>query len=100
MEQTDTKPLVRKWAIALIIVNLIRAGGCFISFFQAKYQIVSPLIPQSIVLEIVASYMIVGLGSIVLTIAAFGFFVYSKYMFSIIICVLSLILAQFYFFFY
>lgn len=100
MLQTDTKSIVRKWAIALIIINLLRTAFCFVSFFQTKYQLDSPLIPQSVILDIVTPYMVTGLGLIFLTIAAFGFFVYSKYMFSIIICVLSLVLAQFYFFFY
>ena len=100
MQQTDTKPIVRKWEIALIIITLVRIGACFISYFQTKFQLESPLIPQSVILDIVTPYMVAGLGLILFTIAAFGFFVYSRYMFSIIVCVLSQVLAQFYFFFY
>jgi len=100
MQQTEPTPIVRKWAVALIFINLLRTAFCFVSFFQTKYQLESPFIPQSITVDIAASYMVIGFGSILLTIAAFGFFVYSKYMFTIIICVLSQALAQFYFFFY
>jgi len=98
MLQSDSKTITRKWAVALIILNLLRISSPFAAYFQAKHQLVSPLIPQTIVLDIIAPYMVVGLVSVFLTIAAFIFYVYSKYTFTIIICALNLVFAQLYFF--
>jgi|GEM_PF-2970164 len=94
MLKSDLKPATRKWAIALIILNLLRIGTPFIAYFQAQYQIVTPLIPRTIVLDIIEPYMITGLVSLFLTVLAFMFFVYSKYTFSIITGLLNLGSAQ------
>ena len=99
MLQADLKPVTRKWAIALIILNLIRVGVCFVTYFQTKYQLVSPLIPKEIILDIIAPYMLIGFVSVLLTIVAFGLYAYSKFTFVIIICLLSLAFAQLYFYF-
>lgn len=97
MPLLDTKPVTRKWAIALIILNLLRISTPFIAYFQTKYQIVSSFIPKDIVLDIVSPYMIIGLLSLAFTIAAFIFFVYSRFTFTIIVCALNLVFVQLYF---
>jgi hypothetical protein len=99
MLQADLKPVTRKWAIALIIINLFRIGGCFITYFETVYLMTKPLIPKGVIVDIVAPYMLVGLISVFLTIAAFGLYVYAKFTFAIIICLLSLAFAQLYFYF-
>ncbi|MDB5091600.1 MAG: hypothetical protein JWR09_5594 [Mucilaginibacter sp.] len=99
MLQADLNPVTRKWAIALFILNLIRIGVCFVTYFQTKYQLVSPLIPKEIILDIIAPYMLIGLVSVLLTIVAFALYAYSKFTFAIIICLLSLAFAQLYFYF-
>lgn len=100
MLQTDLNPITRKWAIALIILNLLRIGTPFVVYFQAKYQLVSPLIPKEVILDIIAPYMLIGLAGVVLTIAAFAFFVYSRFTFVIITCVINLAFVQLYFYLY
>jgi hypothetical protein len=96
MLKSDLKPVTRKWAIALIIINLVRAGGCFAVYFQTEYSLVSPLIPKTIILDIIRPYMVVGVISTIVTIVAFIFFVYAKFTFTIITCLLSLALVQLY----
>ena len=93
----DSKPITRIWAIALIVINLLRIGSAFIVYFQTQYQIVSPLIPQTAVLEIVGPYMTIGLVSLILTIVGFTFYVCSKFTFTIITCLVSLVFGEFYF---
>jgi hypothetical protein len=48
------------------------------------------------VLDIIAPYMVVGLISVFLTIAAFIFYVYSKFFFTIITCLSNLVFIQLY----
>jgi hypothetical protein len=100
MLQSDSKAITRKWAVALIVLNLLRISTPFIVYFQTKYQLVSPLIPKNVVVDIIAPYMVIGLVSVFLTIAAFIFYVYSKFTFTIIICALNLIFVQLYFLFH
>ena len=99
MLKADAKPIMRKWAIALIMLNLFKTGYCFIIYFQTEYQLVSPLIPKTVLPDIIRPYMLVGLVSVFAGVIAFGLYVYSKYTFAIIVCGLSLVFAQLYFYF-
>jgi hypothetical protein len=98
MLQFDLKPITRKWAVALIIINLLRIGTAFIAYFQTKYQLVSPLIPQDAIIDIIRPYMVVGLVSVIVTVIAFVFFVYSKFTFAIITCAINLVFVELYFY--
>jgi hypothetical protein len=96
MSTLDIKTPYRKWAIALIIVNLLRLSTSFIIYFQTEYQLVSPLIPKTIILDILKPYMTIGLVSVILILIAFIFFVYSKFTFAIIASVMNLLFFQIY----
>ena len=100
MSTLDLKPIYRKWAIALIIVNLLRLSTPFIVYFQTEYQLVSPLIPETVPLDIIKPYMTIGLVSIILILIAFIFFVYSKFTFAIITSVINLVIFQIYLFYF
>jgi hypothetical protein len=97
MLTADSKPITRKWAIALIIVSIVRISVPFVGYFQTKSQLVSPYISQTITLDIVDPYMIIGIISAFITLIAFIFFVYSKFLFSIITCTAGLVFLQLYF---
>jgi hypothetical protein len=100
MLKFDSKPAARKLAIALIVINLLRISTPFITYFQTKYQLDSPLIPKEIVLDIIAPYMMIGFVSLIFTIAAFIFFIYSKFTFTTILCLLNLVFVQLYFIYF
>jgi len=97
MLSADLKPVTRKWAIALIIISLLQVGVPFITWFQTRAQLISPFIPQNVVFLIVEPYMISGIISTVVTLVAFIFFVYSRFVFCIITCAAGCIIPQLYF---
>src|SRR5271165_6327436 len=96
MLSLDLKPITRKWAVALIILNLVRISTTFMAYFQTENQLTSPFISKMVALDVVAPYMIVGLIAVAVAITAFIFYVYSKFTFAIIVCLLNLGAAQFY----
>ena len=96
MLQSDTKPSVKKWAIALIIINLLRITTPFITYYQTRYQLESPLIPKEVILDIIGPYIFIGMVSVFLTILAFIFYVYSKFTFTIITGALTLLFVELY----
>jgi len=97
MLSADSKPITRKWAIALIIISMLRISVPFTAWFQTKAQLDSSFIPQSAVFMIVAPYMISGIVSTAVTLIAFLFFVYSRFVFCIITCAAGFIIPQVYF---
>ncbi len=88
--------MIRKFAIALIILNLLSAGSGYISYFQAKYQLVSPLVPNTVVLDIIDPYMLLGLISLAIAVISFVLFLYSKYTYVVALCAVNLLFQQIY----
>ena len=72
------------------------AGSGYISYFQAKYQLVSPLVPNTVVLDIIDPYMLLGLISLAVAVISFGLFLYSKYSYVVAICAANLLIQQIY----
>jgi hypothetical protein len=96
MLKADLKPITRKWAIVLILLSILKIAIPFIAYFQVKYQLTSSFVPETAVLDITNPYMVDGLISTLLAALAFGFYVYSKFTFTIITCLFSLVIVRFF----
>ncbi len=94
MLSADSKPITRKWAIALIIITLLRVASPFVAYYQTKTNLVSDFIPKGIIIDIIAPYMMMGIFCVVVTLAAFIFFIYSRFVYAIITCCAGIILIQ------
>jgi hypothetical protein len=88
--------MLRKFAIGLIIINLLSVGSGYVVYLQAKYQLLSPLIPKEVVMDITDPYILLGLVSLAIAIIAFVLFLYSKYSFVVAICAANLLFQQIY----
>jgi hypothetical protein len=88
--------MIRKFAIALIILNILSAGSGYVIYLQTKYQLVSPLVPNTVILDIVDPYIQLGLISLAVVIASFTLFLYSKYSYAVAICAANLLIQQIY----
>jgi hypothetical protein len=78
-----------------LIVLLLSVVAQFVSIYQTSYQLVSPIIPQNLIWEISKHYIF---KAFILTISCFIgliFYFYNKYLWLIILVVLSLIATRF-----
>jgi hypothetical protein len=88
--------MLRKFAIGLIIIDLLSAGSGYFVYLQTKFQLASPLIPREVILDISDPYIPLGLISLAIAIISFVLFLYSKYSFVVAICAANLLLQQIY----
>lgn len=78
-----------------LVVLLLSVVVQFISIYQTSYQLVNPLIPQSLIWEISKQYIFKAF--ILTTSCTIGliFYFYDKYLWLIILAVLTLIASRF-----
>ena len=97
--KSDGAGSLAKASRVLLIILLFSSLRGLIGFFQTEYQLVSPLIPTSIVLTIGRPFLIASLVGIVGTIAALLFYFYARYLVTVILCGITLIAQQVYLYF-
>lgn len=71
-------------------INLLVVVGGYISYFQAKHQLISPLIPRSILYDITDQYMKASLVSSGLMLAGFWLYSFQKRIAAIVLSILSI----------
>src|SRR4249919_3252639 len=76
--------------ISLVVLSL-SAVRQIISVFQIRYQLVSPLIPESSIWEISKQFLFTGLISVICGIVGLIFYFFEKYLWIIILVALTLI---------
>ena len=84
-------------AKVLLIILLVSIAFQIGAFYQTKYQLTSPLIPESTVLHIAQPFLFTALISVACCIAALLFFFYSRYVVTIVICGVALLWQQFFY---
>jgi hypothetical protein len=82
--------------VALIVV-LISIASELAIFFQTEYQLISPIIPEKIVLDIVRPYLFMALVSTLGYIIALILFFYQRHILTIIFCGIILLFQEIYF---
>jgi hypothetical protein len=94
MDDKKQKQLKTGAKISLIVL-LLSAVGQFISIYQTSYQLVSPLIPKSTVWEISKQFIFIAFILTVSCIIGLVLYFYNKYLWVIILVVLTLIASRF-----
>lgn len=95
MNETSKANLFRTIAIVCVVLQILELSSCFFVFFQTQYQLVSPLIPDRTVLDIVSPFMKGGVLLCLTLLVTFLFFLYKKYTFVIILGAIALVVANF-----
>ena len=89
------KDNLKKGAKVSLFVLLLSIVVQFISIYQTSYQLVSPLIPETLVWDISKQYIFTAFILTVMSIVGLLLFFYSKYLWVIILVVLTLIASRF-----
>src|SRR5438270_1336065 len=89
----------KKIANILIVVSIVRIALEIATFFQAEWQLNSPLIPKSTIITIIRPYLLSALISTILLIPALIFYFFNKYVITYIFCGFILMFTYFFFFF-
>ena len=90
-----TKRNLKKAAKISLVVFLLSVVAQFVSIYQTSYQLVSPLIPQSLIWEISKQYIFKAFILTISCIIGLLFYFYDKYLWLIILVVLTLIASRF-----
>jgi len=90
-KKDKTIEIVSRSLISLQLILVIRG---YIAFLQAKYQLVSPLIPQSVVYEVSYPYIITSLIASGCMFATLWLYFLKKKIAVIVITAISLLFAE------
>jgi hypothetical protein len=86
---------LKKGAKVSLIILLFSIVGQFISIYQTSYQLVSPLIPQNTIWEISKQFVFTAFILTLSCIVGLIFYFYDKFLWVIILVVLTLIASRF-----
>ncbi len=83
----------RNYVIAariLLVMLLTSIAGDIGAFFQTEYELYTPLIPKSTIIEIARPYLLAALVSAIAMLVALILHFFSRNLFTILICVAAL----------
>lgn len=86
---------LKKGAKVSLLILLFSIVGQFISVYQTSYQLVSPLIPQNTIWEISKQFIFTAFVLTLSCIVGLIFYFYDKFLWVIILVVLTLIASRF-----
>lgn len=86
---------LKKGAKVSLLILLFSIVAQFISIYQTSYQLVSPLIPQSTIWEISKQFIFTAFVLTISCIIGLVLYFYNKYLWVIILIVLTLIASRF-----
>ena len=81
-----------KVSLIVILLTIVRQ---FISIYQTKYQLVSPLIPENTIWEINKQFIFLAFISTIISIVGLLLYFYEKYLWIIILIAITLISERF-----
>jgi hypothetical protein len=88
----------KQWTKILIGLAIFDIAGQVASYFQTKDQLLSPLIPESTITHIAQPYLINAIFSAFCVIIAFILYYNTRYIASMIICGITLIIPSYLFY--
>ncbi len=94
MENRSLKNIKTGAKISLVVL-LLTIVGQFISIYQTRYQIVSPIIPENLIWEINKQFIFIAFISTIITIAGLLLYFYEKYLWVIILIGITLVSERF-----
>lgn len=86
---------LKKGAKIALVVLLLNVVGQLVSVYQTRYQLVSPLIPESTIWEINKQFIFHAIVSAIASIVGLLFYFFDKYLLVIIFVALVLIVDRF-----
>lgn len=86
---------LKKGAKVALVVLLLNVVGQLVAVYQTRYQLVSPLIPESTIWEINKQFIFHSLVSAIASIAGLLLYFFDKYLLVIILVGLVLIADRF-----
>ena len=86
---------VKTGAKILIIVLLLTVVGQFVSIYQTRHQLTSPLIPESTIWAINKQFILKAFVSTMSSIVGLIFYFFEKYLLVIILIGLTLVVNRF-----
>ena len=82
-----------EWACRILItINVLLVLSSIIVYFQTDYQLVSPLIPQSVLYDIVRPYFIASFITGIILLISIWFYFFNKKLIVVILQGLGIIL--------
>jgi hypothetical protein len=90
-----TKDNFKKGAKISLIVLLLYVVRQLISAYQTKYQLTSPFVPESTIWQITKQFIFTALVSTIISIVGLLLYFFEKYLWTIILVVLTLIAERF-----
>jgi hypothetical protein len=85
----------KKGAKVSMIILLLYIIGELAFVYQTRYQLLSPLIPESTIWEISRQFIFHAIVSAIVSVAALVLYFYDKYLVVIILVVLTFIINRF-----
>jgi len=86
---------LKKGAKVCMIILLLYVIGELLSVYQTRYELVSPLIPESTIWEINKEFIFHAIVSASVSVVALVLYFFDKYLVAIILVVLTLIINRF-----
>jgi hypothetical protein len=86
---------LKKGAKACLIVLLLYIVGQLEAVYQTRYQLVSPLIPESIIWKISKQFIFTAFIAAIVSVIGLLFYFFGKHLLVIILVVLTLIACRF-----
>lgn len=87
--------ILRIVAIVSLISLSLYIVGQLVAVFQTRYQLVSPLIPESSIWEINKQFVFTALVSAIVNVIGLVLYFFKQYLLAIILVVLTLIVNRF-----
>lgn len=95
IQNNSRKVNLKKGAKVALVVLLLNVVGQLASVYQTRYQLISPLIPESTIWEINKQFIFHAIVSAVVSIAGLLLYFFDKYLLIIIMVALTLIADRF-----
>ena len=86
---------LKKGAKVALVVLLFNVVGQLVTVYQTRYQLVSPLIPESTIWEIDKQFIFHSIVSVIASIVGLLLYFFEKYLLVIILVALVLIADRF-----
>jgi hypothetical protein len=82
-----------KISLIVLLLSIVRQ---FLSIYQTKHQLTSPLIPESAVLTIIKPFIFCAFITTVISVAGLILYFYERYLFVIILAGLTIVWQEVY----
>jgi hypothetical protein len=91
----EKKESLKKGAKVALVILLLNVVGQLATVYQTRFQLVSPLIPESVIWEINKQFIFNGIVSAIASVVALFLYFFDKYLLVIILVAFIFITTSF-----